>query len=237
MRLLITRPKDAAMSIASALSARGHVPVIAPVMDIRIRDGEPLIFEGVQAILATSANGVRALSQRSDRRDLPLYAVGPQTEEAARTTGFHSVHSAGGDATALADKVAAELDPTKGALFHAAGAETAGRMGEALRAQNFVVQSDILYDALPVMKLPDIAENAFRENLLEGVLLFSPRTAKIFANLVLEAGLAEKCGTLHAFCISAATAAALGSLKFARVAVAGNPNQEAMLALLPKEID
>jgi uroporphyrinogen-III synthase len=44
MRLLITRPKDAAMSIASALSARGHVPVIAPVMDIRIRDGEPLIF-------------------------------------------------------------------------------------------------------------------------------------------------------------------------------------------------
>jgi len=237
MRLLITRPKDAAMSIASALSARGHTPVIAPVMEIRIRGGEPLMFEGVQAILATSANGVRALSQRSDRRNLPLYAVGPQTEEAARGAGFQSVHSADGDAAALAEKVAAELDPAKGALFHAAGAETAGRLGEALRAQNFVVESDILYDALPASTLPDIAKNAIRENLLEGVLLFSPRTAKIFSNLILEADLAEKCAPLHAFCISAATATALGSLEFARVAIAGNPNQDAMLALLPSEMN
>jgi hypothetical protein len=35
--------------------------------------------------------------------------------------------------------------------------------------------------------------------------------------------------------MSAATATALGSLEFSRVAVAGNPNQEAMLALLPAE--
>ncbi|MEE8438701.1 MAG: uroporphyrinogen-III synthase [Micropepsaceae bacterium] len=235
MRLLITRPKDAAMSIAAALSASGHTPLIAPVMDINIRDGEPLILDGIQAILATSANGVRALTQRSEDRKLPLYAVGPQTEEAAREAGFHSVHSANGDAAAMAEKVIAELDPTKGALFHAAGAETAGRLAETLRAQNFIVESDILYDALPVSKLPDIAASALRENLLDGVLVFSPRTAKIFTKLILEADMTEKCAPLHAFCISAATAAALGSLEFTRVAVAGNPNQEAMLALFPKE--
>ena len=235
MRLLITRPQDAAMSIAAALSARGHTAVIAPVMEIRIRDGKPLILDDIQAILATSANGVRALIQRLARRDLPVYAVGPQTQEAAHELGFHSVHSANGDAAALAEKVIAELDPNRGALFHAAGAETAGHLRETLRAQHFVVESEILYDADPLSKLSYIAENALREKLLDGVLLFSPRTGKIFCDLITEAGLAEKCAPLHAFCISAATAGALGSLEFTRVAVAGYPNQEAMLALLPTE--
>lgn len=235
MRLLVTRPQEAAMAIAAALSARGHAPVIAPVMEIRIRDGEPLSLENVQAILATSANGVRALTHRTARRDLPVYAVGPQTAEAAHEAGFQTVASADGDAVALADKVAAELDPEEGALFHAAGAETAGRLRENLKAKNFTVDSAVLYDAVPLKKLPDIAENALRENLLDGVLLFSPRTAKIFAGLVNDAGLAEKCEPLHAICISAATAAALGSLEFARLAVAGNPNQESLLALLPED--
>ena len=235
MRLLVTRPQEAAIAIAAALSAHGHAPVIAPVMEIRIREGAPLSLETVQAILATSANGVRALTHRTARRDLPVYAVGPQTAEAACEAGFQAVHSADGDGAALAEKVAAELDPAKGALFHAAGADTAGRLREGLKAKGFAVEGAVLYDAVPMTALPAIAENALRENLLDGVLLFSPRTAKIFAGLVVAAGLAEKCTPLHAFCISAATAAALGSLEFARVAVAGNPNQEALLALLPDE--
>jgi uroporphyrinogen-III synthase len=209
--------------------------MVAPVMEIRIRDGEPLILDGIQAILATSANGIRALTHRLARRDLPVYAVGPQTLEAARESGFHRVHSANGDAAALAEKVVADLDPDGGALFHAAGADTAGRLRETLRAQHFEVESKVLYDAVPESKLPETAETALREKLLDGVLLFSPRTGKIFCNLITEAGLAESCAPLQAFCISAATAAALGSLEFARVAVAGHPNQEAMLALFPAE--
>jgi uroporphyrinogen-III synthase len=235
MRLLVTRPQEAATAIAAALSSRGHSPVIAPVMEIRIRDGAPLDLDGVQAILATSANGVRALTHRTARRDLTVFAVGPQTAEAAREAGFQDVDSADGDAAALADKVAAERDPKSGSLFHAAGAETAGRLRENLKAKGFTVASEVLYDAVPLKKLPDIAENALRENLLDGVLSFSPRTAKIFAGLVNDARLAEKCLPLQAFCISAATASALGSLEFSRVSVAGNPNQKALLDLLPGE--
>jgi hypothetical protein len=37
---------------------------------------------------------------------------------------------------------------------------------------------------------------------------------------------------MTAYCISAATAAALSPLQFARIAVAGAPNQSAMLDLL-----
>lgn len=235
MRLLITRPREAATSIAEELSARGHTALIAPVMEIRLREGGPLQLDGVQAILATSANGIRALAERSERRDLPVYAVGPQTSEAAREAGFESVHSADGDAAALAQKVQAELDPEGGPLVHAAGAETAGRLAETLKAKKFKVEREVLYDAVPFTELPDNASSALREKRVDGVLLFSPRTAKIFCNLVAAAGLAESCAPLQAYCISAATAAALGSLEFTRVAVAGHPNQKAMLALIPAD--
>ena len=233
MRILITRPKDDAESFASILRARGHQPVVAPVMDVRVRTGVPLELDGVQAILATSTNGVRALAQRTERRGVPIYAVGPQTAETARSAGFLLVHSADGDSNALADMIIAQSDSAKGKLWHAAGAETAGKLRQTLNAAGFAVEGTVLYEAIPVAELPAVAAQSLRGNALDGVMLFSPRSAKAFAELTINAGLAESCACLDAFCISTATAEALKTLSFARVAVAGDPNQRAMLALIP----
>lgn len=233
MRLLITRPEEDALVIAGLLRARGHTPIVAPLMDVQIREGAAVTLDGVQAFLATSANGVRALARRTSRRELPLYAVGPQTAETARSAGFKTVLNAEGDANALVEFAAGHADPTKGMLLHAAGSETAGRIKQALQAKGFTVDTVVLYDAVPVAKLPENALAVLRDGTLGGVLLFSPRSAKTFATLVAEAKVASACDKLEAYCISAATAVALTPLTFARVAVAGVPNQEAMLALIP----
>jgi uroporphyrinogen-III synthase len=235
MRLLVTRPRDDAESFAQFLRARGHETVIAPIMDVQIPPGPALSLEGVQGALATSANGVRALSLRTPRRDVTIYAVGPQTAEAARQSGFTVVISADGDAAALVETVAREADPAGGMLLHAAGAETAGRLRQALQARGFRVETAVLYEALPVAKLPTAAEDALRNGSLDGVLMFSPRSARTFATLARTAGLAAQCAPLVAFCISAATAEALAPVTFARVAIAGTPNQDAILDLIPAE--
>jgi uroporphyrinogen-III synthase len=233
MRLLITRPLEDAVAIAEVLRARGHVPIIAPLMEVRYRDGPAIGLDGVQAVLVTSANGVRALARGTPRRDVPIYAVGPQTAESARSAGFKTVHSAEGDAAMLVEFVAARADPTKGVLLHAAGSETAGRMRQALQAKGFTVETIVLYDAALAAALPENARTTLQERTLNGVLLFSPRSAKIFVTLVTEAKLAAACEKLEAYCISAATAAELTPLSFARVAVAGVPNQDAILELIP----
>ncbi len=233
MRLVVTRPREDAEAFAKALRARGHEAVVAPVMEVHIMAGAPIALEGVQAVLATSANGVRALAAGSKRRDLTIYAVGPQTAEAARDAGFTIVISAEGDSTDLIETVARKTDPAKGALLHAAGAETAGRLRQGLQARGFRIETAVLYEAVPAAKLPAEADEALRNGSVDGVFLFSPRSAKIFATLVGEAGLAAQCAKLTAFCISAATAAALSPLSFARVAVAGMPNQDAILDLVP----
>jgi uroporphyrinogen-III synthase len=204
-------------------------------MEVQFPPGPPLALDGVQGVLATSANGVRALSFRTARRDLTIYAVGPQTAEAARQSGFTVVISADGDAAALVETVAREADPAKGPLLHAAGAETAGRLRQALQARGFRVESAVLYEALPVTRLPAEAQDALRNNILDGVLIFSPRSAKTFATLTGAAGLSAQCAALIAFCISAATAEALAPLTFARVVIAGTPNQDAILDLIPAE--
>jgi len=235
MRYLVTRPRDDAEAFAKALHARGHGAIVAPIMEVHVIAGEPIALEGVQAVLATSANGVRALAARTKRRDVSLYAVGPQTAEAARDAGFPIVISAEGDSTALVETVAREADPAKGPLFHAAGAETAGRLRQALQARGFSVETAVLYEAVPVAKLPPEAEEALRNETVDGVFLFSPRSARVFATLVGDAGLAAQCAKLIACCISAATAEALNPLSFARVAVAGAPNQDAILDLVPPQ--
>jgi uroporphyrinogen-III synthase len=233
MRLLVTRPREDADSFANLLRERGHIPVVAPIMQVVPHPGPPLALDGVQAVLTTSANGVRGLAARTDNLDIAIYAVGPQTAEAAKAAGFKTVHNAAGDATALVEFVAKRADPAKGKFLHAAGEETAGRLRQALQARGFTMETVVLYAARPVTALPEIVKDALSNNTLDGVLLFSPRSATIFVQLVTDAGLNESCARLTAFCISAATAAALGPLTFARVAVAGTPNQDTMLALLP----
>lgn len=232
MRLLITRPREDAEALAAILHTRGHVCVVAPLMDARFMEGEVIALDAVQGIVATSANGVRALARRAPRRDIVLYAVGPQTAEAAREEGFRTIVESQGDAQALAQTIIARAKPGEGALFHAAGAETAGRLKQTLQAAGFSVEAPVLYDAVAATELFAEAARALQEDALDGVLLFSPRSAKIFVALVKKAGLDAYCARLAMFAISAATAAELGDLGSDRILVAAEPNQDAILALL-----
>ena len=67
---------------------------------------------------------------------------------------------------------------------------------------------------------------------LDGVLLFSPRTAALFAELVTDAGLSEACREMSAYCLSPAVAEKAQSVTWRDVVVAAESNQEALLRAL-----
>ena len=85
MRLLLTRPQTDSEKLARELTARGISSIIEPLLNIVIQEVPPLDTKGVAALAFTSANGVQAFSERSSRRDLPVYTVGDATARAART--------------------------------------------------------------------------------------------------------------------------------------------------------
>jgi uroporphyrinogen-III synthase len=232
MRVLVTRPRGDAEDTAAKLAARGHQSVFAPLLDIQFRAGDDIVLDDVQAVLITSANGIRALSARTKRRDVKALAVGEQSAKAARELGFADVEDAGGDAQTLASLAAARLKPQSGALFHASGVETRGGLAETLTAQGFSVRSEVLYDAVAATTFPAEARTALVRGALDAALFFSPRTARIFADIITEEALEDTCRALGAYCISEAAASELRALSLRDVRIASEPNQDALLALL-----
>ena len=114
MRVLITRPGEDGAALAEILGARGVDSIIEPLLVIKKIEGSALNLSNIQALLLTSANGVRALAEKTDRRDIPVYAVGDATATTARKTGFVQVHSAAGDVETLVGLVKEILKPKDG---------------------------------------------------------------------------------------------------------------------------
>jgi uroporphyrinogen-III synthase len=232
MRVLVTRPIEDAKRTASRLSAMGHVPLLSPMLEIHYRQGPELCFAKVQAIVATSANGVRALIRRTVKRDLPVFAVGEQTASAARAAGFADVRSAQGNALTLADAIAGWASPEDGFLFHAAGSASAGKLSELLREYGFQFRRDVLYDVEPVQSFSHEAAQAFRAGEVDAVLIYSPRSAENFSRCVREAGLTARCSGFIAACISEAAADRCSGLPLREIRVASHPSEDAILELL-----
>ena len=73
------------------------------------------------------------------RRDISIFAVGPQTTEEALKSGFTEVRNADGDAKALAE-AATRWAARKGALLHVCGEDAPGTLAENLSLRGFKVR-------------------------------------------------------------------------------------------------
>lgn len=234
-RALITRPREDSADAAIALARRGITPVLAPMMRIEYTTAN--IENEVslaQAILFTSRNGVRAFSRLSPRRDVAVLAVGDSTAALARDNGFVNVESAQGDSGDLARLTIERLDPADGLLFHAAGATVAGDLTDALNKAGFKSVRRTLYEAKAEDALDDETATALRDRTLDYVLFFSPRTGRIFAELVEKAGLAKTCDSLTAICLSEAVASEIAGLSWRETVIAQLPTTAALLAVITK---
>jgi uroporphyrinogen-III synthase len=230
MRILVTRPQEDGVEIAARLAERGHQALVAPLLAPHFHDGRELALGGIQAILVTSANAVRALVRRTTRRDIPVFAVGPQTAGEARDAGFRDVKDANGNLEDLTALIARTASPDRGAMLYVRGEPSRQGLSEQLSRRGFMVRTETLYEVIAAQRLTWDAAEALRQGQLDAAMFFSSRSARVFRDCLEKEGLDGH--KLIALCISAATAQALQPLSFQEVRVAGRPNQAAMLALV-----
>jgi uroporphyrinogen-III synthase len=235
-RALITRPLAEAMALAEALATRGIEAIIEPLLDIYYRDAPAPDLAGVQAVLCTSANGVRALARLSRERGVTLLAVGEATAARARQEDFSRVESAGGNVDDLARLARRLLRPGAGRLLHVAGSDVAGDLAGMLRETGFAVDRVVLYEARPVPGLSTPTTAALQGGLIDFALFFSPRTAAVFSRLAEQAGIGQTLRAVTAVSISAAADRALGDLFFFERLAAERPNQTSLLAVLDRAL-
>lgn len=212
--------------LARKLVARGHDVVFCPLMDIRQRRNVVLPTVPLQAVCASSANGLAAEVDWQALLPLPFFAVGPQSADAARQRGFGVVHTAPhGNLQGLAQLIATHATPNAGAVLHLSGADVSGDLGDMLLPAQIRVERCVVYDAVatapkditPMMQAAD------------GVLLYSPRAARLWLNAVGEAAQATH---LRHFCLSANVAAQLP--QSLPQSIAKSPNESGMLELLDR---
>ena len=231
MRILITRHQSAADRLAAELRTRGFDPVSAPMLDI-VDTGVPVDLSGVQAVLATSTNGMTALARQTEIRDVKLLAVGDATAKAARELGFSDVESARGDSGALSDLAILRCNSSVGRLLHVAGGHVAGTLPETLQQAGFAIDRVVLYEARTPETLAEETVRQIAAHEIAALLFYSPRTAETFVKLAVKAGLADDCAAMVAVCLSAAVAEAAATIGWRRVSIAATPDGAALLTAL-----
>lgn len=233
MRILLTRPEADAQRTATALRARGHEAIVAPLLRIEILSDADLGAGPWAGIVVTSANAVRAVAahrRHNELRGVAVFTVGERTAQAMRAAGFTNVISADGDVKDLAALVARRLKPVA-PLLYLAGAERSGDLAGELRGQDFVVQTVLVYRVSVADEFPRAAAVALAAGI-HGVLHFSRRSAEAYVNAALGGGLfaAALTSPVH-YCLSARVAEPLNAAGAANIRIAARPDEAALLDL------
>jgi uroporphyrinogen-III synthase len=230
VRVLITRPRERAQELARELERRGDTPLIEPLLTIEPVAGVAPELDGVQAIVLTSAHAVPALS--GPAKALPVFAVGDATAAAARRAGCGAVISAGGAAADLARSIAAHCRPGGGSLLHLSGEQVREGLAEELAAAGFVLRRQAVYRALAANALTPATVEALAGHQVDAVLLFSPRTARIFVELIGRHSLQECLTGIAAICLSTAVTQPCREVAWRAVHLAARPELGALLEAL-----
>ncbi len=236
MRILVTRPKPDAARQADKLAKLGHEPVLAPLLRIERLPGVRLDLDGVEALIATSRNALRALAahpQRDKAARLPLFAVGEATANAASELGFSDITVGPGTGEELAALIV-ERSKAGATVIHISGETVAFNLKAALAMHGLKVRQPVLYRSVPARALPSAVIAAIKDGSLDGVILMSPRTGTTFAALVGKHGLEGPVSQVICYCLSQAVAQTVEPLG-ARLVVAAHPREEDVLALLATE--
>jgi uroporphyrinogen-III synthase len=234
MRLLVTRPEPEASVQAEELRNLGHEPVIQPLLQFQRLDFDPAPLRECSALVLTSANGLRALSESCLRAisGIPLFCVGSETARRARSAGFHSIAATADTAEELSARIVVLISAgTK--LVHVTGEHHAFDLEGTLTKEGLSICTLRVYSmaARPAFE-PHVVEG-MTLGTLGGAILMSPRTAEIFVSLCRWHDLSVKAKSLRYFCLAESVAERLEPIGPTDVSIAAKPNRAALLALIP----
>jgi uroporphyrinogen-III synthase len=243
MAVLVTRPHPDNEATAATLRGRGFEVLLAPMLRF-----EALAFQDdsdsrYSAVIVTSANALRGFDQHPLGQkvlELPLFAVGEHTAEAARRAGFDNVIAAAGGVAGLREAVTASVKAKQlkksSPLLYLAGADLAHDLGGDLGERGFTVVTFTTYRMIPVEKLPREACDGFAANRIQAVLHYSRRSARSFLEAARDAGVEITALAIPQCCISEAVAAVVRDAGATQVLTARAPDENALLEALGRAL-
>ena len=229
--LLLTRPEAQSREFTAILGARAperFETVVSPLVRI-VPEQASVDLSGVQALLFSSGNAVRAFANRWHDRHIPALCVGDKTMAEAEKVGL-SAQSASGDVAALADMAAGAYLEGGGHYLYLRGRKTAGDLAGSLMAQDITVDEAILYDQVP-QPLNDDAKGVLARAGSVIVPVFSPKSGERLAQELADPDLIRNA-PLVVVAISQNAAQSCSEISNTKVFLAPTPSAEGILEIL-----
>ncbi|WP_290780550.1 uroporphyrinogen-III synthase [Hoeflea sp.] len=250
VRVLITRPQPGADRTAARVSQLGRQAAVMPLFEASVTasmDDLPPATE-IGGLIATSARafdmfGNQSVSE-SGYADIPVYAVGTATAQAARDAGFAHIHEGGGTAEALLQELVGNLAPvSSGAdrtcspdsampLVYLAGVPRTPMIEAGLSAHQVSLRVVECYKMNKLSYSTDIVKTDILSPAPDVVLFYSANAARAFCELAGTGAIDEVIESVGFLCLSPPIAAELPPGWQPRVTVAKRPDEDSLLALL-----
>lgn len=177
-----------------------------------------------QAIVLTSAAALPAIKGT----DLPVYCVGEQTAKVAAAYGLNVALVGDNDASSLADLIISKRKFTT--LFHPHGQYSQSQWYAKLEDVGFIVNRQQAYSSVDMQDFPEETLQALSNGNIKRVVLLSPRSAKLFIELLTKNDLEYLLNSLSFYVISQAVADVFPVSK--HVQIASKPSLYATIELL-----
>ncbi len=217
IRAIVIRPEPGCAATVAAARAMGLEAHGFPLFEVLPRDWSPPAATDVDALLIGSANAMRlGGSALETLRDLPVYAVGAATADAARDAGFNMAATGSGGLQNLLDKI-----PARTRLLRLAGEQRV----PLTPPEGVCIIERIVY-ASEAQAMPPALVDLLQQGAV--VLLHSGEAATHFAGECDRLGIARRVIAIAALAPRIAEAAGTG---WASIANAETATDAALLAL------
>ena len=230
-RVLVTRPEPGASATAQRLCERGFFPIVMPLTEIVALAVDAGAMPDVWSAVAVTSGSAIRLAPADLLAKLvgsEVFCVGEATAKAARKAGFRRVTEGSGDASGLARTVvAAGLD---GPVVYLCGKVRRPDFEDVLASAGLTVKAIETYDTVAAILPNDIASRF--HDPVEAALVYSEMAATALKGLIARHGLGDCFAETVFLCLSQRVAAALKPQSPAKIRVAPEPSEKALLSLL-----
>lgn len=190
--LLLSRIFEESHASAARLRRRGWSVYRAPMLHLRAIATPDLRerLSRAKAIALTSKSALRILPASlfscCEISRLRVYAVGEETAALARRKGFRDIRTAGSNVDRLYELIeqnSCKDDSQYDSIVHLCGKHIRGNLVAKLHKNGYSAESITIYEAVSARNLPISVERMFKRNQVYASIIYSARSADIFARL------------------------------------------------------
>lgn len=227
MSILITRPYNLAINSQVMISKLGKKSVILPFIKIKYLDVK-IEDNTYDYIILTSQNAIAAFENNLWMKDKSILVVGEKTKELLLKKNCKKILFSEENVGDLIDKIC-EKAPISSNILYACGDHLSYDLESSLKSKAYNITSKVIYNSDAVIEL---AKNEISQinDVVEIVMFYSPRTAKIFTDLALKYNLYTR--NKVAICISDRCVDSVAKLKWKEIKVSSAANETKMLELI-----